>query len=111
MPSKDYIVFYVYFLDSTTKLLLYNFTLTAVGSAFSFVKGGELYVTVITTRHLSFAYVFKGLMLVKRYTFNGIIAYERSTYQPLHNLSALVIEKGPYVTLILNETNITFFNQ
>ncbi|QIW22834.1 hypothetical protein EWF20_00750 [Sulfolobus sp. S-194] len=108
---KNHAIFYIYFLNSSTELLLYKFTLNVVASAFSFVEGGELYVIVITANYLTRSFVFKGLRLIKDYTVNGIMAYERNIGEPLHNLSALVIEKKSYVILMLNNTNITFFNQ
>lgn len=116
---------YVYFVNSSSKYLMFQTTTQAISHVSAFVKDGELYVVVISLPSFGSissaqtdVYVFKGLRLVNTYTVNGILTYLRLLENPLFNLSALVLIKANpestvpnfNSTLILNSTNITLVN-
>ncbi|BCU68877.1 hypothetical protein [Stygiolobus caldivivus] len=107
-------VLYVYFLNSTTKRLLYEVTVPSISYVYTYVGGGKLYVVVDMEAppgsrlpYEADVYVFQGLTLVNTYTVEGILSYGGSIDEPVFNLSAPLLNKFFNVTVMLNSSNIT----
>ena len=115
---------YVYFLNSTTKYLMYKSETSSISFAFAYVNDGKLYVVVDTSpgpnsgqsSYQTDVYVFEGLRLVNTYTINGLMLYSKGqNVEGLYNVSAPILMRAeptfPHFSVdfivMLNETNIT----
>ncbi|BCU69811.1 hypothetical protein [Stygiolobus caldivivus] len=95
---------FVYFINSTNKLLLYKATFHYIQSASAFVSGGKLYLVIGPT-----VYVFEGLRLVNTFTVKHSFGLWNGT---LFNLTVPVITyiDCPHIvniTIVLNKSSIT----
>lgn len=115
---------YVYFLNSTTKYLMYESETSSISFAFAYVNDGKLYVVVDTSpgpnsgqsSYQADVYVFEGLRLVSTYTINGLMLYSKGqNTEGLYNVSTPILMRAkptfPHFSVdfivMLNETNIT----
>ncbi|BCU68839.1 hypothetical protein [Stygiolobus caldivivus] len=110
---------YIYYVNSTTKALLYKSILSGISGVFTFTKDGDLYVVVDTFtppstpsgvgsyKYESYVYVFSGLRLVNTFTLNGLLAGGKEAQSPLINVSALQLAKISLSSFKNPSTNLT----